>query len=508
MIDQVKRSGTRLVRKLVPWRRELLMAGALLAGLLGALLLPTLQTIRSVEIDPKQKESPLALKMGEAITNVVSMVPGEFDYFAVWVEDKPRKDIFTVSDYEAIQLEVVAPDGQLIRSVSQSTAIKREEKQMLLFMFEPLQITEPQRYTFTLRQQGDGTVWLYKPLADHIENEEVIITSLQVGKQRNWLTLLLHKVYAERFDGYDVASYVHRGQQIVRGENPYSCVSDICVGYPGHLPGMYVVAAGLVALGFDELHEWVVVWRPIVLVSWLAVGLVLFGYFFLRRQPALAVAALGLWLFNRWSIEVLKIAHTDFIGTFFLLMAVLMVSRWPMTAAVLLGVSLAVKHVALLVVPLFIIVVWRSRKMRVGTLVALVGLIALVPVIVTLPFLIDDPRATVEGLLHVVDRPAQTVHGFAPALDTVLDVTDSSRWLPMLLLVGGVYAAAWRRSLTLIGGTLLVLSIMFAFTDVLYNQYIVWVIPFIILAGAQHLSRQKHDHEERASVSVMTSRES
>jgi len=245
-------------------------------------------------------------------------------------------------------------------------------------------------------------------------------------------------------------------------------------------------AAGLVSLGIGEMGEWAKVWRPITFIFWLGVGLVLLGYLLKRGRPALAAAAFGFWLFNRWSIDVLRIAHTDFVGVFFLVLSLVLAGRWPLVAAFLFGVSLSVKQVAILAAPIFLLTMWRSQGMGFKKLVLSMVLLLLVPLLTSLPFLLDDPQATIYGWLNAAERPAQTdAHGFAPSIDAWLGVSNVSRSAIMIFLVAIVYVAAWRRGVGLIGGTLMILAIMIAFTHVLYNQYLVWFIPLIPLAVAE-----------------------
>jgi hypothetical protein len=59
----------------------------------------------------------------------------------------------------------------------------------------------------------------------------------------------------------------------------------------------------------------------------------------------------------------------------------------------------------------------------------------------------------------------------------------------MLFLIGVVYVAAYRKEVNLTNGTLIVMAITMAFTSVLYNQYFVWLIPFIPLAIANFRKR-------------------
>ena len=469
---------------LIKKHQGLVIAVILLVMMALVLLLPTIKPLRTVEIRP-ENEGPF-LGPEAPLVNDVFVPAGKLSYFIVWIDEGRGANSLGISDYETVKLEVGHQDGRVIRTADRPALIKRDDKSALLFKFDKIESNGEQRYVFILRQEGSGVVRAQQPLKDYIKKDEVASVAFQLGERKNWLTLLIDKVYGESLIGQDISFYLHRGRQIAAGENPYSCVleEESCVGYPAHLPGMYLFTAGFVAMGFDELDEWAKVWRPIMLMAWFSVGVVLLVYIFRHGQPVLAVAAFGFWLFNRWSLDVLRIAHIDFIGVLFLVLAVVLAGRLPLLAAVLFGASLAVKQVAVLVAPIFLLAVWRQKKSSVLQLAVLTGLMLLVPAVTSLPFLLDNPNATVQGWLNVVERPAQSVRGFAPSFDEWLDVTHVGKLLVMLLLVGVVYVAAWRKEVGLIEGVLIVMAIIMAFTPVLYNQYFVWLIPFIPLAVA------------------------
>jgi hypothetical protein len=489
------RDAKEIIRKFPRQQNGLIVAVVLLIIMTGILSLPTIKPLRTVEINSKNR-GELLLKSDMPIAQNVLVPAGKLAYFVLWVQEGHGSDKIKTSDYKAMGLEVRSQNGQVIRTSAEPKFIKKNDEPALLFGFDHIVVDESERYTFVTKQASN--IIVQQPIPDNIKEGETIVAAFQLGEKRNWLTLLIDKVYKESLVGKDVSSYLHRGIQILHGENPYACVleNDSCVGYPAHLPGMYLVAAGFVKMGVDQLDEWTHVWRPIVFAAWFGVGLILFVYIFRRGQPALAVAAFGFWLFNRWSIDVLRIAHTDFIGVFFLLLSVVLAGFAPFLAAFLLGVSLAVKQLAVLIVPIFLINAWRQKKFKAVKLGVLTGLILLAPLVTSLPFLINNPKATVRGWINVVERPSQVVHGFAPSLDTWLDVTQGKSLL-MLFLIGAVYVAAYRKEVNLTNGTLIVMAITMAFTSVLYNQYFVWLIPFIPLAIANMRNSERNDKQEK-----------
>ena len=56
--------------------------------------------------------------------------------------------------------------------------------------------------------------------------------------------------------------------------------------------------------------------------------------------------------------------------------------------------------------------------------------------------------------------------------------------LPMLALMGGVYALAWHRRLNPWGTSFLVLSVFTGYNSVMFEQYMTWplsLLPFLFL---------------------------
>ena len=465
--------------------QSIIIAVVLSLILLGVVLLPTVKTVRTVEVHPAK--TPVTLSSEQPLTSTVLVPAGEMHHFFVWVKDRADGKRFPTSAHRTVETTIQSFDGEVIATAKDPSLVKRADKLALQFNFEGLVTAEDAQYLFTLRQVGEEPISFIAPLTDHFEPGEVSPVAFQLGVARNWLTLLKDFVQEESLIGKDISFYHHRGEQIIEGTNPYSCILDegeTCVGYPAHFPGMYLFAAGAISIGVDGLEEWGMFWRPIMFASWLAVGIVLLVQIYRWGQPALAIAALGFWLFNRWSLNVLRVSHTDFLGVLLVLSATLLIGRAPLIAALLFGASLAVKQVAIVLVPLFLIVLWRSGALGYRKFALATFLLLLIPVATALPFLIDDPQATLHGWFTAATRPAQTLYAGVPSFDHWLDVTHAGKSLPLIVLLGMVYVAAWRRKVDMIGGALMIMAVVVGFTHVLFHQYFVWFLAFIPLAVA------------------------
>jgi len=162
-------------------------------------------------------------------------------------------------------------------------------------------------------------------------------------------------------------------------------------------------------------------------------------------------------------------------------------------AGLLIGLGAAVKTVpGLLVLPL--LAAARSTRERVW----LVGTAIAVPAILFLPFFVADPGAlkwlgTYGGIagrggLSLVLQPSlihdQYTHGIlAPDPSGVSElVADSSRWIALVVL-GALAAFLLRYRPAPIDGAVLLWLAIYAFVPNFLMQYIIWGLPFFIMAG-------------------------
>lgn len=478
----------------INWQNTALFV-ALLTGLLLLLLLPTIKSIRTVEMNPDN--SSFTPGQNQIIAQNIKIPAKPIHYVIIWVLEKNDSTTPTRADYAEIEL-TISPSSNAAgdtQTAKKPTYIMREGRPALLFQIEKLQAKDEDRFDIHLTYSGNKNVLLHHPLNAQIKTGETALAAFQLAQKKNWITSLIDKIYAENLVGNDIAMYLHRGQQIAAGTNPYACVLEKgeCIGYPAHTPGMYLIASGFVLLGVHDLDSWAAAWRPVAISAWLLVGIVLLVHIARTGQIALAVAAFGFWLFNRWSLDVLRIVHTDFLGVLFLLLAVIFTEKRPKTAVLLLGISLAIKQVALLALPLFALVYWRKYPRQYKKMVQFTALTLCIPLLTLLPFLIDNPAATIQGLTNPLARPAQQVHGFASSFAQFVDVTTPSKAFLMLYLIGIIYIAAYQKNISLAAGILFIFAIMISFTHVLYNQYIVWLLPFIPLTIAQAMLYYKEN---------------
>jgi uncharacterized membrane protein len=159
-------------------------------------------------------------------------------------------------------------------------------------------------------------------------------------------------------------------------------------------------------------------------------------------------------------------------------------------AFLLFGTSLAIKHVGLLVTPLYLVWTWqRSRDPRwtPWTEEGQAALwIALIPALVSLPFIWWDAGAFTRSVLSSVTRPSDA-YAHISAVGTLLGLRGGLARVPLLLLLTlVVLIAAHRRVIGRYTAVLLMFATFTDFNTVLFPQYFAWVVPFIVLAAGEH----------------------
>jgi uncharacterized membrane protein len=279
------------------------------------------------------------------------------------------------------------------------------------------------------------------------------------------------------------------GSRLAAGQNPYEAIlagnMRENLKYPTYLPLVYVLVAGAHHFGVTEYSDWMRLWRPLVLASHLGIAVLLLLACYRSGHPVLGVFAALFWGLNRWTIHVLKVAHVDFPPILCLLASLLLFETRRRASLLLFGLSLAFKQIAVFITPLYLIWTWRGtpeRSRRVRETARAAGWIALVPGLVSLPFLAWNAEGFARSILFSATRDPDS-HVPALSFGEQVGLTGLPGRLPMLLLMGLVLVAAARGEIGRYLAVLLVLATFVDFNAVFYLQYVAWLIPFLVLAA-------------------------
>ncbi len=203
-------------------------------------------------------------------------------------------------------------------------------------------------------------------------------------------------------------SYLEGGR-LVEGANPYKRIlqSDMRTNdkYATYFPLFYLLSALTQKAGLQSYLSWLAFWRVVFLICNLGIGFLIFQICVAEGQVLLGLIGAAFWLFNRWTIDVTTIDHLDFLPLFLLLLSVKLVPRRFWWACILFSLSLAIKQIAILALPLYLIWAWQmGGEHRLKRLIQASALILAIPLVVSLPFLVWNAQAYVKSILFSATR--------------------------------------------------------------------------------------------------------
>jgi len=295
-------------------------------------------------------------------------------------------------------------------------------------------------------------------------------------------------------ENQDIAAIFSEGDNLQHKQNPYARVLEVESNikwnqiYATYLPISFILSWLTQEIGLEDFLQWISFWRVIFLIANLGVAYLLFYIPYHRyNNLVFAVIAALFWLFNRWTLHMTMIYHIDFIAIFFL---VLSLALWPKRKIISLlafGLSLGVKHIAIFLIPLYIIWIWQSIENRsLRRFVQLNLVMVSIPFIVSAPFIIWNAKGFFKSIFVSATRIAESHFG-APAIDTLLGLEGIPAKIPMLAMMAIVFLAVWNKKVKYFTAAFLILLIFIDFNSILFRQYMTWVFPVIPLVICETL---------------------
>jgi len=263
--------------------------------------------------------------------------------------------------------------------------------------------------------------------------------------------------------------------------------------YAAYFPASYIASGITQKLGFHEFPGWLSLWRVIFATFHFATGILLYvAVWRARGSTSLAMFCSGCWLFNRWSLVVLRIAHLEPVALFFLTLTVVLLDSRPVLAWIAFGLSLSFKQLGMFALPVLLIEQWRllpvDHPARGRKLASLVLAGAVLPLILVLPFLIMGPVAFAKSML--INATSHADFNFnAPSFDVLFNLQGSLSRLPVLLLLFLVYWSFHRGHLNRFAAIAAAMLAFIWFNPVFFRQYMTWSIPFVLLTLAHTVTR-------------------
>jgi hypothetical protein len=276
------------------------------------------------------------------------------------------------------------------------------------------------------------------------------------------------------------------GKRIVDGENPYARILDGNMRdndkYATYFPAFYEFSAFSQLLGLREFSNWFQFWRLIFYACDLAIAFVLYYLLSKRDLDWLGLFAAAFWLFNRWSIKIIEIGHLDFVTLLLVLVSLALLPRRKWLAFILFGFALAIKQIPVFLTPLYLIWAWHDAPIKKWCATLVAGLlIASVPVITSLPFLIWNAEGFIKSVLFSATRDAIDQFNFMPSIDAYLDLRGLSARLPMLAIMLFAYWVYFKKQVGIFTACLLIMMTFTLYNSVLFIHYMAYPVVFVPL---------------------------
>ncbi|HJS18318.1 MAG TPA: hypothetical protein VJ785_06205 [Anaerolineales bacterium] len=285
------------------------------------------------------------------------------------------------------------------------------------------------------------------------------------------------------------------GRRILRGQNPYERILHGNMQengkYSTYFPLFYELSALMQFGGIRQYYPWISVWRYVFLACNLAIGVTLFALIFSKRTWALALLAIPFWYFNRWTLLASWTVALDFIPIFLMVLSLGIFDKYRKTSLLLYGISLAIKQIAIFLAPLYLIWEYQETRSLKKTFIAGLWIIS-IPLLSSIPFLLWNVEGFVKSIAFSATRDALT-HFAAQSIDVVLNLNGLPARVPFLLMLCGVYFAAWQKSVGRYGSAMLVMGIFIAFNSILFSHYPAWLMALLPLAACELILLRKEN---------------
>lgn len=290
------------------------------------------------------------------------------------------------------------------------------------------------------------------------------------------------------------------GKRILLGENPYERILSGNIRqnskYATYFPLFYLLSSLSQLLGWREYTDWIDLWRHVFLAFNIGITGLVFYFFYQYRLLSLAIFAALFWLFNRWTLHVTEISHIDFMPIFFLVSSLMTFRKNQFTSLLLLSFSLALKQLAMILIPVYLIWICQSSETekvkKIG--IALI-LIFSVPLITSIPFIFLSLEGFIKSIFFSATRNPEGHFGI-PSIDELIGYRISSfvgikAKLPMLFLMGLIYLNVFRQRIGMYTSILVLMLVFINFNSVLFRQYLCWLMPFIPLCLSDYIKDQQ-----------------
>jgi hypothetical protein len=369
------------------------------------------------------------------------------------------------------RIEIVREDGKLF-SLPFTNQISEERTLTIP--------TTSSLHTFTIQTP---TLSEKDPLIIHTSEENKDVVAYTTYENKPFI-VALYKTLSNRSSAGDDIEYVWReGTAVMSGGSPYQKAATTLHKndkYATYFPLSYLASALIQKLGFTSFDSWLAIIRPILLIAQVCTAFTVLIFLVRQKKILLGLAGFFIILFHRFTLYPALLLQIDFPAILFLLIGIMILKKHSRLGYLAIGMSLAIKQMSVVLLPLFLIWEYQQRKSKKKFAEALI-LMLIIPLFTFLPFLITHPQGIRESLNFSSNRSAGGDFT-TPDIATMLSISGGFARMGMYTLIAFILIAYWRKEVALYGACLAIFTIFIGFNPVLFYQYLSWIIPFIPLA--------------------------
>jgi hypothetical protein len=251
-----------------------------------------------------------------------------------------------------------------------------------------------------------------------------------------------------------------------------------------YFPAFYYVGLTLKKVGFESFEEWAFAVKSILLLFNFGIGFLIYHLLNNIGKPWIGVFGSAFWFLNRWTILVFRVGQLDFFMLFFLIASLYFHKKRRKLSWLLLGAAISFKPF------IFFVPVYLLKEKSLNHILVASFYILLIPLIISIPFVILSAKGFVTALLFSLTRNPNTFlvssgsssevkigYGLEGVLGEEGIITRSA----LLTLMIFFYYCVYKYNLKLIYSIFVASIIFIAFSPVLFDQYFCWFIPLLPL---------------------------
>jgi hypothetical protein len=445
-------------------------------GITCLFLIPIQTPITSIEENPDDSRA-LSLSKETSVSIHLTDIPTATSAIALWASDSMKTPPTT-----PVEVHV---DTEEAKSIPLKKLLSGERQ---------LKIQLPRRTTNNLEiSLRAPTLDTKKALLVRTAQDNKDMVAYTLYERMPLIQTLLHTLYAHNATADDIEYVWREGAGILQGGNPYEKAAHAAHWenkYATYFPLSYIISAGIQKSGAASFSSWLAVVRPIVFASQLLTAILVLVFLYSQKKLTLGIFGFFLILFHRFTLYPAQTSQIDFPAIMFLVMGLFLLQKKIKMGHVVIGISLAIKQMAVILLPLFLIWEYSQYKSKKQTGVALL-LMLIVPLITLLPFIMSSP----EGVRASLSFSANRFSGgdfTIPDISTLLSLTGPSSRIGMYGLMIIIYIAFWKKEIGIFGSCLAIFVIFTGFNPVLFFHYLAWIVPFIPLALAEYKAQSSN----------------